>query len=323
MRHIKGKKWLGRSHAMRLSARLLAICCLSSLITSALAIIPNGYSLPKDTISPDGCYGILVPNAETLPSLKDPANSLINAKTGNIIGRLDGVDGVRVGNDDYSAIWSLNSENVIWMPRYKWVPLDIHMIRIKEGRILSQVSLLGIMTNEILARLKEAQPSLYQKAVGAKGAGSKEEAFTIDVIFNAVNDTDHFSFDVGLTRDPNCALIGSEQLEAYLSGNLLFDGKVVFDRFQAFTPRDIVKQRKLCDRASKTERDEYQKTLAWISGAKKSMLVNEEQRWEANLQEQADKGFSFQGVEWINRQAQRFQERSEVLRKMRQPKQSP
>ena len=76
----------------RTANQLIFMLCFSAMVavaidTTAAQIAPTGYTIPDITLSPDHRYGVTVPGLDT----PNPHNSLIEIKTGRVLGSCRGV----------------------------------------------------------------------------------------------------------------------------------------------------------------------------------------------------------------------------------------
>jgi len=288
-------------------------CVIISLATySAIAEIPAGYKLSQATISPNGRYGLLVPND---PSAGDTELAVV--KTSKILATLTVSEGgyYETESGETSSVWSRDSSLLVWSPSGKWGPVAVNVLTIHNDQKVSQNKILKILQDEITTRLKATQPTLYKKVQSAISKSHAEaDGFTVDIHVMPSLDTNSVSFEEGLTSDPNMALTSDLQLQANLKGDISSNARIRFGEFRAYTPNDISKSNKLHDEALNAENKAYERLFRQLPKAKQGDLASEETRWKSTVNNMSDTiGYSFTGARWLDEETSMYHQRSQIL----------
>jgi hypothetical protein len=152
--------------------------------------VPAGYTIPAETLSPDGRYGVTVPKMESYDILTDARNEVVQAATGRVLGAIQGnatFEGMNQ-TEIYPARWSADDSMLLWQVDGKWGFNTEIIIKLDRGAIKWQVDLLKLLQQEILKRTRAAVPTQYA-AVRANSAGFGswfKEGFAIDCVL--IND---------------------------------------------------------------------------------------------------------------------------------------
>ena len=156
-------------------------------ISSASAIsLPEGYVVPKETLSPDGNYGVLVPIFNIVDD-REAHNSLVEMKAGKVITKINaspGFDRRLNHNERVPPWWSKNESLVLWKVDGKWCPDALVLIQLKNGAQAWQLNVLTAFQQKILDYTKKAASSEKYEAAKKSNAGcgsAYPEGFTIDV----------------------------------------------------------------------------------------------------------------------------------------------
>jgi hypothetical protein len=146
--------------------------------------VPKGYSIPRITHSPDGRYGVLVPDLERYDWYAEQ-NKVIDLRTGRAIATIHAHSGAVKANhvEIEKPNWSRDGSLLLWRVAGKWSPTALVLIKIKRSRVLLQVNILDTVQKAILARTKKASPRKYRAAVRRNrgNAAAYPEGFTVDV----------------------------------------------------------------------------------------------------------------------------------------------
>lgn len=150
----------------------------------ATSVTP-GYSVPKITHSPDGRYGVLVPDREHYDWYAEQ-NRLINLRSGRSIGVIHAHSGALRANhvEIEKPNWSRDSSQLLWRVSGKWSPTALVFIQLRDGVIARQLNVLDEVQKEILRRTKREDPARYRAAKKEnRGSGAAfPDGFTVDVI---------------------------------------------------------------------------------------------------------------------------------------------
>jgi uncharacterized protein YecT (DUF1311 family) len=160
----------------------LALLCLGDAQAQP-AWLPPHFSIPSDTISPDGHYGVMMPDADT-----EGANKLVDMKTGKLVAELAGVPGWREADHsmrwgEMEARWSADSSTLCWVHPDKWFPESYVVLKLENGKLAWQVELMKQAGREILSRTEAAAPLNFAiaKLENADDGSSYPEGFSIGV----------------------------------------------------------------------------------------------------------------------------------------------
>jgi len=200
--------------------------------------LPAGMSIPEDTLSPNHHYGILVPQMAEEDHIKDPHNKLVEAKTGKVIAVINAEPGFDHMNHGGALppVWAKDNSAVLWQVDGKWSPRALVLLTLEKGASKVQVDLLKTGQQEILARVRKAEPKKYTtiKTAHAKGYGSAyPDGFTVNV--GAVGGGDDLTFpvklQVDLTSDPKGAEPELPHLNAFLNAEVDAAGNFKVTKF--------------------------------------------------------------------------------------------
>lgn len=162
---------------------LIVIAVLALVPHAHAGKYPDGFTVLPSSVSPDGRYGVLVPD-EAHYSEDVPQNKLIETAAGKVIAVIEAETGMEHMNHGGAvAAWSNDGSLLHWMVEGKWFPRAKVRIKMSEGTVLWQTNVLKEAQREILARAKKAKPSNYAAAVKQnKGNGSAyPDGFTVNV----------------------------------------------------------------------------------------------------------------------------------------------
>jgi len=155
---------------------------------------PKDFGVAKDSVSPDGRYGVLAPTDwDHYKENGQPQNRLVEIKTGKVIETIQAETGLVHMNHGgiLPARWSADGAYLLWSVDGKWTPRALVLLKIENGRVKWQRDLLGLNQKEILARTRKAAPAKY--AAGKKqnrGNGSAyPDGFTVNVSVNGDENT--------------------------------------------------------------------------------------------------------------------------------------
>ncbi|MCX6876536.1 MAG: hypothetical protein NTW21_22410 [Verrucomicrobia bacterium] len=224
--------------------------------------LPEGFTIPQSTLSPDGRHGVLVPDPTRYQ--ENNGNRLVDAATGQEEAVIRARTGVEHANHvGIYPRWTEDGSGLLWLVSDKWFPRAMVYLRIADGKVQWQRDLLTLSQQEILKRVRKADPVAYAAAVKEnKSPGTVlPEGFTINVntVGSEVGLPLHFNVD--LTSDPqhlNCppggktlsgriyepplaerkpfdAMPQGELVEARMRGVLAADGTITWSGFRVAT----------------------------------------------------------------------------------------
>ncbi len=213
----------------------LALVCFARAAAQP-AWVPAHFSIPTDTISPDGRYGVMMPDAET-----DGSNDLVDMKTGRLVAELAGEPGWRETDHsmrwgEMEAKWSADATTLCWIHPDKWFPESYVVLRLKSGRLAWQVELMKLADREILARTEAASPVNFAiaKLDHAEDGSAYPEGFSIDVSEPEETFSLPLVCTVALTSNPKESDDEPEEngVRAWLTMRVGTDGSVTYSHFK-------------------------------------------------------------------------------------------
>ena len=223
---------------MKILYNFLFFCLLVNL---TLAALPEGYVIPKETLSPNHRYGFIVPIFDSnIENVSQFQNALIDTKTDQIITKID----APVGFDrplNYVSVeqplWSKDESLVLWKVHGKWCPTALVLIKLKNNKQLWQLNLLTVFQEKILSYTKKAVPKKYEVAKKANiGNGSSyPEGFTVDVepVETEKNGLLKLPLKVHATLESNPKLIeGKPNLNSEMDGLVKENGTIEVNNFK-------------------------------------------------------------------------------------------
>lgn len=116
----------------------------NALADSASSTLPEGYTVPASTRSPDGRYGVTVPSQSVLRRKGNPPNSVIDLASGKVLAPIRtefGWYGSQRGGAPV-ARWSPDSSLLVWEVSGKWFPDALLALKLREGQLQWQIALL-------------------------------------------------------------------------------------------------------------------------------------------------------------------------------------
>jgi len=165
--------------------------------------LPAHYSIPSDTLSPNGRYGVMVPDfSEGGPS------KLVDIKTGRIVAELIGAYGWQGTNPsmewgNMAAAWSADGTLLSWIYPDKWFTRTDVLVKLHNGAVVWQVELMKPAQRAILARTEAAAPLNFAaaKLQNSGGGSAYPEGFSIDISGTGPMRFP-IAYDVSLTSNP-------------------------------------------------------------------------------------------------------------------------
>ena len=207
--------------------------------------VPKGFSIPEDTYSPDGRYGVTVPllaehNFEDKSD--DPKNSLVEIKTGRVLGIIQAanVGWDRMGHGEIlPSRWSSDGSILIWQVDGKWSDCTLVVIKLHGDKVEWQTNVLKIGEQAILDRTKQAAAKKYAlvKKTNAEFAGGTDDpncsypdGFSIQVdAIGPVSFPMHITVELTSEAKPGTDMYGV--LASHLTGILDATGKLTVTSF--------------------------------------------------------------------------------------------
>jgi hypothetical protein len=213
------------------SLRLLLLA--GALATTYAEDLPKGYIIAEESASPDGRYGVTVPQMDELENDPSAHNSVVDLKSGKALGAIKANTGWDHMNhtDIMPAQWSPDSSLVLWYVDGKWFPWAYVLIKIEDGRIAWQTDMLKEAQQAILARTKEAAPKAYAAAKkDNEGSGSAfPEGFSVDIAATGPVELP-LKLNVSLTANPK-GIEGKPNVESHMQAVVDQNGKFVVKKF--------------------------------------------------------------------------------------------
>jgi hypothetical protein len=298
------------------NAWIVAVCFCG--INTASAQIPRGFELPTATVSPNGKYGVLIPDRETF----DPAkwqNLLIEIKTNRIVGRLIVLSASNLAPaqaySDYATAWSPDSVFLTWRSDDKWEPHGVVAAKITNGKIEWQMDIMAVAKKEILARFKKEHRALFDAIANVlrKQWPGKKDVFFADVETKPLDRKTGIDFKACITSDLRTGTIdGKYSIQAIITGRVTPDGKIIYQNYRSWTPEDIGHAWEEHSDAN----DELEKLIVQLPAAQNSDEYEKQLKyWHPDLQLTLGKGWpSFLFMAWIPEETVLYRKRIEELK---------
>jgi hypothetical protein len=223
----------GRYLVMRFAV-LLAILLASS--AHADPRIPAGFEEVSAARSPDGRYGVILPDARhVVDGVRQ--TRMIEVATGKLIATLD-AETVFVGQSHANPApqWTRDGKALVWHVEGKWGSRAVAVVRIDNGAVVWQVDVRERVVREVLRALERTAPRAYAiaKRQGQALGSWYRDGFAIDV--RPVKPTAFpLTFEIELTSDPKCHddYPKAGRIAYRTSARLDSTGKVVVDSLRA------------------------------------------------------------------------------------------
>lgn len=213
----------------------------------AVPNLPAGFSVPASTVSPDGRYGVTVPDRDHYEKDETVHNQIVEVSSGRILAAIKADAGLLHMNHGGIAPsrWSTDSSILLWQVEGKWSPRALVLVRIQNGAVKWQTNVLKTAQQEILVRTKKAAAAKYAaaKKENAGNGSAYPDGFTVNVTAAGTSD-DLLSFPVAvhaeLTSNPKAIedFPKSAQLDANLDAMILEDGKLTVKSFNLGAGKD-------------------------------------------------------------------------------------
>lgn len=211
--------------------QLLFAFILAAAISHARSESPAGFTIPKNTLSPDKHFGVLVPDEKRYDA--GEKNKLVEVSTGRVLAVIAGEPGMEQMNHGgvNPTRWSADNSLLLWRVDGKWFPRALVLIRLDGGKAPWQLDLLKTGRQEILARARKAAPKKYAAAKkwNAGNGSDYPDGFMVDVTTDGEETTPvglPLPVHVTLASNPKAMEDFPEDLEldATLEGEVGADG---------------------------------------------------------------------------------------------------
>ena len=223
----------------RLSTYVGALLLLACSNVTFGQMVPADHIVPESTESPDHRYGVTVPDNQNYgyDEIKNPRNEIIEVKTGQPVGIIQGHVAYSHINDGEIAptYWSADDSVLFWQVDGKWGFDTEILIKLENGKIKSQIDVLKLIRQEILKRTREAVPEKYA-AVKKEGGGDGtwwQDGFAIDSVLDNPSSPMEFPliFQVFLTSNPK-GLEGQTNVDARMTVDVNENGTIKVKEFR-------------------------------------------------------------------------------------------
>lgn len=215
----------------------------------------NG-SIPESTLSPDGRYGVTVPNvqqydaallAEEKTKVPTYLNKLVEARSGRVLEVIKAENGMEhMNHGGIGPHWAKDSSALLWVVGGKWFPRATVYLKLADGKVAWQTDILTKAQQEMLRRTRAAIPKAYAAAVRQnKGSGSAyPDGFTIDIDVPSENPVLPLRFSTNLTANPKNADWFPVDAEVYakMNGVLEKDGSITWSGFRFWSGAEARKR---------------------------------------------------------------------------------
>ena len=204
-------------------------------IAQAQSWLSPHFSVPSDTVSPDGRYGVMLPDVEP-----DEPNKLVDMKTGAVAavlagepGWIGGTSGPSMRWGDMEAKWSADSSTLTWIHPEKWFPASYVVLHLRDGHLAWQTELMRHADREILARTEAAAPMNFAIAKwdNAGDGSAYPEGFTIGVSEPGDKLSLPLTCHVSLTSNPKEDAPVENGVQASLTMTVGPDGSLTYTDF--------------------------------------------------------------------------------------------
>lgn len=227
--------WLGLAGALPSAAQTA-----KEAPATPAQIVPKGYTIPEDSFSPDGRYGVTVPTTDEVPE-DEAKNSLLDLKTGRALAVLQTKFTAwtrRSHGEPLPARWTQDSSLLLWEASGKWSPAAMTLVKIEKEQVVWQIDVLQTAEKEILKATQKAKPEAYAVAKKSnEGNGTAyPEGFTVDVKTEAKPLELPLWISVILTSNPK-GIEGKPTIESYLLGTVDEKGQFVVKEFGFELPK--------------------------------------------------------------------------------------
>jgi len=199
--------------------------------------IPEGFLVPRETLSPNGRYGVLTPDFAHYQKESRGQNVLLNTELDTMIAKIDAESWFKDPrtNMNYaspSPRWSADGMVLAWLIEGKWSPLALTILKIEDGGLAWQTDLIPKVQQEILSRTRAATPIMYDMAKQENtGNGTAyPDGFVVDIKPPDSGFTLPLTCVVTLNSNPK-SIEGKATVKSSLNATLLSSGYVEFSNF--------------------------------------------------------------------------------------------
>jgi len=161
----------------------VVVCGL--LPASAAWTPPEGFRIAPASVSPDGRYGVLVPDVAHYKENGPPQNQLVEVKSGAVLATIDAETFAEGSNGDLRCAWSQDGSVLVWYVEGHLMPSAYIMLKVEGDKVAWQVDVAKSVQQIIVPQAKSAAPENYAAAVKFnKGNGSAyPDGFTVTETF--------------------------------------------------------------------------------------------------------------------------------------------
>ena len=177
--------------------KLLPALGIAMILGAALGNIAHAqasaFSIPANTVSPDGRYGVLVPDAMLIktdaPTVNGedfPQDKLVEVKTGKVLAvipsRPRALNDVSDQNSPY-PYWSADSTLMVWLVEGKWSSAALSIYKLEGGRVKWHCNVLESARLAMLNRTMQTGHADFTPIPGLDHPGDEAypNGFSIDV----------------------------------------------------------------------------------------------------------------------------------------------
>jgi hypothetical protein len=150
--------------------------------------IPEGFSIPQNSVSPDRKFGVLVPDQTRFQDGVKGQNKLIEISSGRVLATIDAESWfqdsvVQMNHGAAAAHWSRDGSVLAWVVGGKWAPRAVNLLKVSNGEVEWQRDVLGAAQREILTQTRNSDAQAYEAAKKEnRGNGAAyPDGFTIDM----------------------------------------------------------------------------------------------------------------------------------------------
>jgi hypothetical protein len=185
--------------------------------------------------SPDGKWQITMPKigAHTEWGAR---HSIVSTESGEIQVVIDGEATSNLSSHgSLFALWSEDSERLLWIVHSKWSPLSVNYLMIRDGDV-AQINVYRAAVIEILGRVRQELPEAMAEAIteNAGNGTAYPMGFVIDLVFEEDPPSTKLPlrFTIELTSNPK-GIEDESTLEATMKGTLNDKQSLTWSDFEA------------------------------------------------------------------------------------------
>lgn len=150
--------------------------------------ITEGFSIPKGSLSPNGRFGVLVPDQARFRDGVKGQNKLIEVSSGRVLATIDAESwfqdpAVQMNHGAAAARWSHDGSVLAWIVGGKWAPRAFNLLKVSNREVEWQRDILDAAQREILLQTRIADAEAYEaaKAENRGNGATFLDGFTIDM----------------------------------------------------------------------------------------------------------------------------------------------